>query len=81
MMSNIPFYVLERRDKNVQTYENLPIQGGCWIFRIQGEDLTRVSKLKYKESLYNNGNIIKHQSEYILMNNMLMNNILSNDIY
>ena len=21
--------------------KNLPIQGGCWIFRIQGEDLTR----------------------------------------
>ena len=56
-------------------------RGAVGFSGFRGEDLTRVSKLKYKESLYNNGNIIKHQSEYILMNNMLMNNILSNDIY
>ena len=39
-LSNKPFYVLERQ-KFAKLTKHLPIQGGCWIFRIQAEDFTR----------------------------------------
>ena len=38
--ANIPFYVLERQ-KCVNLPKNLPDPWGCWIYRIQVEDLKR----------------------------------------